>query len=278
MWKKLIFWILAIVITLGSAVYQRMTGPSYPKSYEIKLEDQSYNFSLPRSQNGITDAMISIEIPNAEISGHIFYRKYKSGQDFDTIKMHRENDELVVWLPKQPAAGKLEYGLRITNPKNEIIFSTPENIIIRFKGNVPPFVLIPHVIFIFIAMLLSNLTGFYAVANLPSYKFYTMLTLLFFLIGGMMMGPIVQKYAFGELWTGFPIGKDLTDNKALIAFLFWVIAWFGNRKSERKYLVIIAAIANLAVFLIPHSLRGSELDYASGEINTGIISILQFIH
>ena len=66
MWKKLIFWILAIVITLASAVYQRMTGPSYPKSYEIKLEDKNYNFQLPRSQNGITDAMISIEIPNAD--------------------------------------------------------------------------------------------------------------------------------------------------------------------------------------------------------------------
>ena len=278
MWKKILFWVLAIVITLGSAVYQRMTGPTYPKSYEIKVEEKNCGFKLPRSQNGITDAMIRIEIPNAKISGQVFYRKYKTGKDFDTITMHRENEELVAWLPKQPAAGKLEYGLLINNTENEVIFSTPENIVIRFKDNVPAFVLIPHIILIFLAMLLSTLTGFYAIANFSSYKFYTMVTLLLFLIGGMMMGPIVQKYAFGEFWTGFPIGKDLTDNKALIAFLFWMVAWIGNRKDERKYLVIIAAVVNLVIFLIPHSLRGSELDYVSGEINTGMISIMHLFY
>ncbi|MCK5672053.1 MAG: hypothetical protein KAH95_01680 [Spirochaetales bacterium] len=265
-------------MTLGSAVYQRMTGPTYPKSYEIKMEEKNYGFNLPRSQNGITDAMIRIEIPNPEISGKVFYKKYKTGDDFDTITMHRENEELVAWLPKQPAAGKLEYGLLINNAENELFFSTPENIVIRFKDNVPAFVLIPHIILIFLAMLLSTLTGFYAISNYPSYKFYTMITLLLFLVGGMMMGPVVQKYAFGEFWTGFPIGKDLTDNKALIAFLFWVVAWIGNRKEERKYLVIIAAVVNLIIFLIPHSLRGSELDYVSGEINTGMISIMHLIN
>ena len=168
MWKKLLFWVLAIVITLGSAVYQRMTGPTYPKSYEIKVEEKNYGFNLPRSQNGITDAMIRIEIPNAEIGGRVFYKKYNTGDDFDTITMHRENEELVAWLPKQPAAGKLEYGLLINNSENELIFSTPENIVIRFKDNVPAFVLIPHIILIFLAMLLSTLTGFYAISNFSS--------------------------------------------------------------------------------------------------------------
>ncbi|MFW5821682.1 MAG: hypothetical protein ACOCWA_10345, partial [Bacteroidota bacterium] len=77
---------------------------------------------------------------------------------------------------------------------------------------------------------------------------------------------------FGEYWTGFPFGKDLTDNKALIAFAFWIIAWLGNRQTgERKYLVVLAAVINLAISLIPHSLLGSELDYSSGEIKTGMI-------
>jgi hypothetical protein len=275
--KKLLFWILSLVITLSVAVYQRMTGPTYPKSYEFELKENEYKFSLPRSQNGITDALIRLEIDNPSIEGKIFFRRFKTGEPMDTVALHRENNELVGWLPKQSAAGKLEYGLLLTDKNGAQLFQTPENIVIRFKGNVPAFVLIPHVLLIFTAMLLSNLTGIYAIANMPSYKLYTLLTLVFFLFGGMIMGPIVQKYAFGEFWTGFPFGKDLTDNKALIAFVFWIIAWMGNRKGQdRRYLVILAAVINLSISLIPHSLMGSELDYTTGEIKTGMIMLMNW--
>jgi len=270
--KKVIFWIIAFILTLSIAIYQRMTGPTYPKSYEFSLNDQAIQISLPRSQNGTSDAMIRLNIDNVGITGRIFYRRFKTADPMDTITFHRENSELVAWLPGQPAAGKLEYGMILFDSGGNPVFHTPENIIIRFKAEVPPLILIPHVILIFTAMLLSSLTGLYAIARIPSYKLYTFLTLLFFLLGGMIMGPVVQKFAFGEYWTGFPFGKDLTDNKALIAFVFWIVAWSGNLKGkERRYLVILAAIVNLVIAIIPHSLMGSELDYSSGEIKTGMI-------
>lgn len=275
--KKIVFWIIAIVLTLAVAIYQRMTGPTYPRSYEVEYNGNQYKFSLPRSQNGYNDALIRLEIPDASVTGMIYFRRFKTREPLDTVRMHRENDELVACLPKQSAAGKLEYGLVLSNTLGEQIFQTPENIVIRFKDNVPAFVLIPHVLLIFTAMLLSNLTGFFAIAKVPSYRLYTFLTLLFFLVGGMIMGPVVQKYAFGEYWTGFPFGKDLTDNKALIAFVLWIIAWLGNRKGqERRYLVILAAVINLVIALIPHSLMGSELDYDSGEIKTGMIMLMNW--
>ncbi|MBE0655381.1 MAG: hypothetical protein IH594_16390 [Bacteroidales bacterium] len=277
--KKLIFWVMAFLMTLGIAVYQRMTGPTYPKSFEFIASGKEYKFELPRSQNGTNDLMIRLKIEDASIAGLIYYKRFNTGDVPDTIRLHRENDELVAWLPGQPAAGKLEYGLAFKNDKEETIFQTPENVVIRFKDNVPAFVLIPHVLFIFSAMLLSNLTGFYAIAGISKYRLYTFLTLLFFLVGGMIMGPVVQKYAFGEYWTGFPFGKDLTDNKALIAFVLWIIAWIGNRKGQkRRYLVILAAVINLTISLIPHSLMGSELDYESGQIKTGmIIHLIPFL-
>lgn len=274
MWKKIVFWFAAVVITLSVAVYQRVTGPTYPKSYQFSHESNEVSFKLPRSQNGITDAMIRLEVEDPGLSGKLFYKRLNSGEAMDTISLHRENNELVAWLPKQPAAGKLEYGLSIQNSGGEKIFQTPENIIIRFKDNVPILVLLPHVLLIFAAMLLSTLTGFYAIAGISSFRFYSLVTLILFLVGGMIMGPVVQKFAFGAYWTGFPFGKDLTDNKALIAFIFWIIAWIGNRKKERRYLVIIAAVINLVIAFIPHSLRGSELDYSSGEIKTGMIYLM----
>ena len=65
---------------------------------------------------------------------------------------------------------------------------------------------------------------------------------------------------------------DLTDNKSLIAFVLWIVAWAGNRKgANRRYLVYIATLANLIIAFIPHSLGGSQLDYSSGEIKTGMM-------
>ena len=46
--------------------------------------------------------------------------------------------------------------------------------------------------------------------------------------GGMILGPVVQNFAFGELWTSVPFSWDLTDNKTLVAFTFWIIAVTGN--------------------------------------------------
>ena len=68
-------------------------------------------------------------------------------------------------------------------------------------------------------------------------------------MGGMILGPIVQNFAFGELWTGVPFGWDLTDNKTLIAFLFWIIAVVMNRKKEKPLYTILAAVVLTADFL-----------------------------
>jgi len=271
-WKKTLFWIIAVVVTLSTAVYQRMTGPTYPKTISFEANGTSYKLQLPRSVNGYIDAVISLDINDPDISGDIVYRRYPTNDTWDTVKFVREDGQLIAWLPKQPAAGKLEYHVRFFDQGEPVELKQNENIVMRFKSNVPAWVLIPHILLIFSAMLLSNLTAIYALARYPSYKFYTGLTLILFILGGMIMGPVVQKFAFGEYWTGFPFGWDLTDNKSLIAFIAWVIAWAGNRKgAERRYLVVAAALVNLAIALIPHSLGGSELDYSSGDIKTGML-------
>jgi hypothetical protein len=87
----------------------------------------------------------------------------------------------------------------------------------------------------------------------------------------MVLGPIVQFDAFGDFWTGIPFGWDLTDNKTLIALLFWILAVVMNRKKERPVYTVLAAIVLLLVFSIPHSLFGSELNYSSGQVTQGII-------
>jgi hypothetical protein len=128
-------------------------------------------------------------------------------------------------------------------------------------------------LFMFFAMLFSNLACALAFGKMPSFRKYTMYTFWALLIGGMILGPIVQKYAFGEFWTGVPFGFDLTDNKTLIAFIFFLAAYAGNIKSERRYLTIIAALVLLAVYSIPHSMFGSELNYSSGKVIQGMVQV-----
>jgi hypothetical protein len=267
--KTIIYWILAIIITLSAAVYQRTTGPTYEKKYDVVYNDTDYHIELLRSHSTSKPAPVLINIVNKELTGNVYYRRYPSNDDFTKIQLVSVTNGLEGVLPNQPPAGKLEYYVELFNPNSNESFFDSDHIIIRYKGDVPATVLTPHIFFMFFAMLLSNLTGLLAFGKRQRFKFWGIVTLIFLALGGMVLGPIVQKYAFGELWTGVPFGWDLTDNKTLVAFIFWIIAVVGNWRKDRPVLSIIAAIVMLIVFSIPHSAFGSELDYSTGTIGQG---------
>ena len=267
--KTIYYWLLAIIITLSAAVYQRTTGPTYPVKINFTFASQQYNYKLPRSHSSTKPCQISLNINNNSVKGKILYKYYPSSNDLSEIIMTREGENLIAELPNQSAAGKLEYHVLLYDEENNVEVLNSGPIVIRFKDDVPAGVLIPHIFFMFFGMLLSNLTGLLALGKKEKYKFYGIITLLFLAVGGMILGPVVQKFAFGELWTGVPFGWDLTDNKTLVAFLFWIIAVIGNWKKDRPYLSILAAVVTLIIFSIPHSAFGSELDYSTGVIGQG---------
>jgi len=79
-------------------------------------------------------------------------------------------------------------------------------------------------------------------------------------VGGLLLGPVVQKYAFGAFWTGFPYGTDLTDNKTALAVLAWGVAVVAAARGRwARAAIVAAALVTLVVFAVPHSLFGSEL-------------------
>jgi len=278
-WKKVSLWTMAVVITLTAVIYQRMTGPTYPKRVKVEINEKTYKLKLLRSHGGNDDAPIELAI-NEPIKATLNYKYYPEHQDeeWKTVNFQLVNDKLVADLPNQPPAGKLMYYVSFETNSGIVDIQKESPIVIRFKGSVPDFILWPHVFFMFFAMLLSNVAGLFAFAKVDRYRLYTFLTFGALTIGGMILGPIVQLYAFGDLWTGIPFGWDLTDNKTLIAYIFWVLAAAGNLKKDRRYLTIIAAIVILAIYSIPHSMFGSELDRASGDVTQGFIQILHFFN
>lgn len=258
--RSTLLWIFSILFTISIAYYQRKTGPTYPVDGIIKIKNASIEYKLVRSHGGAGDAMVKIQAPQG-FKGRFKYKRYKSYDDWQTVPMKREDSLLVAAIPHQPPAGKVMYYIYVGKSGHyESLTQNP--VIIRFKGDVPAGALIPHVILMFLAMLMSTRTGLEALFKSSKTKRYTFLTLVFLFFGGLIFGPIVQKYAFDAYWTGWPVGNDLTDNKTIVAFIFWLIAFFRMNKTKKAYgWVIAAAIILLIVYLVPHSVLGSEIDY-----------------
>lgn len=267
--KNLLFWILAFVITISAAIYQRSTGPTYPAKKKIYLEGEEYKFKLTRSHTITKDFFVTLKDADEKLEGSVLYRRYPTNDEWNEVPLVRMDKELKAQLPLQPPAGKIEYYLHLNFGEQQINVAEENPVIIRFKGDVPAYFMIPHILAMFLAMMFSSYTGILAITKDSGFRKYAKWTFGLLFIGGMILGPIIQKYAFGDYWTGWPFGKDLTDNKTLIAVFFWGIAVILNLKKERKWIVILAAIILLAVYSIPHSSRGSELDYETGKVITG---------
>jgi hypothetical protein len=263
--KNALLWILAIVLTLSLVVYQRATGPTYPLKGEVQIGSEPIEFRLLRSHDTEINAPVIIEVEDAEVTGKITYKRYKSYDDWSTIDMKREQGKLVSALPFQPAAGKIEYHVSLYKDGKEFKLNE-EPAIIRFKGAVPRAVLIPHIFFMFISMLFGLRAGLEAIFKGDDNRYFVGVTLVTLILGGLILGPIVQKYAFDAYWTGWPFGHDLTDNKTLATFLFWLFAFIKLRKNPvNRIWPIIATIVMLAVYIIPHSVLGSEIDHTKTE-------------
>lgn len=289
--KVVLYWILAIIITLAAVIYQRKTGPTYDKKIEVAVNNTNYQLKLVRSIEIGSGSHVRLGIDDTSVQAKLYYKKYPSNEAYQSVdfeygqkpvhsflmnKVFKITEEKgwFAEIPEQPAAGKIQYYFEITDKNGTTSYLEHEPVVIRFKGAVPPGILIPHIFFMFFAMFLGNLAGIMAVFKNRRFKLFTNLTIVTFFIGGMILGPMVQWHAFGEAWAGIPFAWDLTDNKTLIAFLFWLLAFAMNRNKEKPVYTVVAAIVMLIVYSIPHSMFGSQLDPETGEIIQGWIQLI----
>ena len=258
---------LAIIITMIAVIYQRSTGPTYPKKFTL----DSIKVKLPRSHGGETDAPIELPKINNEMSAVLHYKRYPTADDWTSVTLKDEGNRLTARLPHQPPAGKLTYYLEIKTGKEKTLMGSKlDPIFIRFKGAVPTAILAPHVVCMFLSMLLSVVALIEALYGTKMFKPIGRITLSCLIFGGMVLGPLVQKFAFGVYWAGFPYDWDLTDNKLLVGVLVWLFAVALSVRKARRWPTVIAAVTLFAVYSIPHSMQGSEYDYSKGEVVTDV--------
>lgn len=276
---SVLLWTLAVILTLGCLAYQDKTGPTYPFEGEFQTDKGPLRFHFLRSETIGTGLKIMLLDPVPEgVTGHVKYRRYMSHDDWSTVPMapgefkfaRRGRADMVKGVGAElpslvERAGKYEYFVFIDDGEGEpasITGDTP--LYARYKAEVPVWALILHISVIFLAMTIAIRTLLEALID-GDFGWMLWATTVSLLLGGFLLGPVVQWYAFGVWWSGVPFGYDWTDNKVVVELVFWLLALFLNRGERRsRWSVYVAGVVTLVVYFIPHSLFGSEYDYRTG--------------
>ena len=286
--KKYMYWLLAVVVTLALSIYQRMTGPTYPKKVTVELNGESYKLKLPRS--GVQkDEIVKLKGIPPTTSAQLHYRQYQTPEssttaapnqpstvssgtaaapnqqsapnDYTTINFTCKDSMLQAALPVQPVAGKLQYYITVGGKD----YPADGPTVIRFRNDVPAMILVPHILLMFAAMLFAVYTLMLVVTR-KEYGRWLKITVATLFVGGFVFGPLVQHAAFGPWWTGFPYGTDLTDNKTLLSFLVFVAALATLKWKYNRWVVAASVLFMILIFSIPHSAYGSEYDYETQQL------------
>jgi len=271
--RSTVLWILALVLTLAAAVWQEVTGPTFPIRSRVGLGGHLFPVKLVRSWS-TGDQPIELAISDAAVHGRVRWRRYPTSEAWRVQPLQRSADVLRASLPHQPPAGKLEYQIELARGDERVIL--PDRpAVTRFKGEVPARILVPHIFAMFLGMLFSARAGLEAIVKGSGRRWLATVAFVLLLGGGFVLGPLVQKAAFGAYWTGVPWGYDLTDNKTLIAVAAWaLVMWRLYRhpnaaaalgtpptRPTARWSVVFAALVTLVVFAIPHSMWGSEIKW-----------------
>lgn len=279
-----LLWVLALALAASAMLYQRATGPTYPFKRSFTLQGVEYRYKLLRTHETTAGAPVEIVLPGTKkppaVDATLHWRRFPTEDAFtavamrETIERVTEKDKPTLTerryeavLPPQPAAGKVEYYVTLAASDGSVRLPGEGAVVLRYKDPVPDAVLIPHVTAMILVIIVGMRAGLSAIFEPATTRRFAWTALILMTVGGMILGPFVQKYAFGEYWTGFPWGGDWTDNKMLVMWLAWVITCVVLGASTKpvtnvgRAATIIAAIVMTGAYLIPHSFGGSQLDY-----------------
>ena len=279
--KRILLWAVAAALTVLCFAFQNRTGPTYPPEGRFQTARGPVSYKFLRSEeigNGL-QIMLKDPVPQG-VTGTVRYRRYKSSDAWSekpmtpgTFRFSRRGTAEEVRgvgavLPSLPErAGKYEYLVLLDDGGGPRSVTGERPVYARYKAPVPRGVLLPHILVVFLSMTLALRTGLQAIAG-GKVRGLIAATIASLLLGAFVLGPIVQKYAFGVYWSGWPYGYDWTDNKVLVELVGWMVAaavaWRARSPKVARAAVLVATAVTLAVYFIPHSIFGSEYDYTRG--------------
>ena len=70
-----VLWTVAVLVTLVSAYWQRVSGPTYPLKGQTTIGGQEVSYRLTRSHGGSTDQPVRLVVPG-NVQGEVVWRRF----------------------------------------------------------------------------------------------------------------------------------------------------------------------------------------------------------
>lgn len=225
------------------------------------------------------DAPVSatVEVSEDVKSVRLFLYYTADDQPQEVIQLEfLESGDYFGAIPSQKRGTEIEYYIEARGGR-DLVVRVPKDVEAPgfkfvYKGVPNQALVVAHVVLLFVALLVFLLCGYLAfralrhrkvIIDIPRLGFLG--TVIFF-ISSFPLGMIVGYQTYGKIWTGFPVGNDLTDNKSLVVLLYWAAASFLYRGSVRSkdpardllgmkplpYIYLVGVILTIVLSLIPH--------------------------
>jgi hypothetical protein len=263
--------VLAFVLSVLMLLLARITATSSPRDCDVEIDRISLSHRTVTESFGENPELLLKALSADELEPVVYYTQTLGGP-YEAETMRLVDSGFVATLPMLQKNSKWWYRIMVFK-QGELLATFPpgKDQFIKFKGRVPPFILISHIIFMYATMFAGVLALLSAVdivtgkGNVRRSIKYVMWTLILGVIGGFVFGPMVSYQTLGIPYEGIPFDDDITDSKTLVFMLFWLFTFLISRRglkgkemavSRGAYalLVIMSFIVTFGLFLIPHSI------------------------
>ena len=83
--KKFLIWLLAFIITILAAYYQRKTGPTYPQRLNVTLNSSDTELKLVRSLGLDERSEVKLGVADTSIKAALFYKRFKTDDEYSRV-------------------------------------------------------------------------------------------------------------------------------------------------------------------------------------------------
>ncbi len=97
--SSLIIWLIALILTLLLAAFQRMTGPTYPVSGTVEFNNEIAEYKFDRSHGGEGDHTVQIKIDDSSLQAELYWKRYKTKDEWTRVIMVKKDNMLTADLP-----------------------------------------------------------------------------------------------------------------------------------------------------------------------------------
>lgn len=288
--------VLALIITFAILVGARSGSMRKTPPIEEKIEFS--DFTLEHNSSHIfkgdsTNAVMTVAITGGKLPDNyklgLYYRpKIIAGYQgeiafsrFDMKTTAATPDVYEVTIINKKRGSEFHYYIQLEDSTGGVIASIPSSpdpddpafLWFRFEGSRSVPLLIAHIAGMFGGFLFMTLAFLTAcgkvensVVNVRLGKHILWTTIILFM-GTFPIGIWLEYQVYATYWTGIPLGRDKTDSKALVVFLYWLIllvlmkgSALASRPSKNwlkplaaRIVTIIGFVISAGLYLLPHS-------------------------